>query len=815
MNLVLNDSTFNKNEGTRGGAVYAVNVHGGVTVTGGAFTENTAQYGGAMALRTETSPISISGTAFRSNKATASEGGALYITLAGETVNIGAGTSFTGNEAADKGGAVYFATLATGSASTVNITGTSGDKITFSGNKAAGDGGAVYGNVTGIANADFTSNQSTGNGGAISGNIGTVASSRFEGNSAVNGGAVYTNGMAATDTVFKSNTATDRGGAVISGDAGALLSFTGGSFESNTAGTRGGAVWGYRITADGTTFTTNHATGEEGGALLARADVTLTGVTASGNTAKKSGGFLYEMDDTATVTIGGDSSFGANTAGLHGGAIYAGNVTITGTGVPEMGTAGVPVTFTGNTAVGNGGALYLAEGAGNTISKARFVGNTAGKTGNESEPSGGAIYLTGTASQLTLTDSYFEGNTAGTQFDSDSTGNRGFGGALRNNGGTVTIDNCDFTLNKASRGCAVQSAQGTMTVTDSKFYKNTGLRGGGIIMKGGTLYVYRSEFRDNVVQFGGGVIGDMAELVKIDDHCTFTGNNASSNGGAIYNNIGKIEISDSVFTGNTSSQGAALNFYNDYATVTNCTLSENIAHVRGGAISVRNSHDVDIINCNIIGNSVNGTDSTDNGGCGGGIYSNGNTSVYQSLIAGNNTAVAGAGVYHEAAYSLVIDWSTLCNNTAVSAANGSDLYVTSNYSPAISASIVGSAHNTRSYSSYGTHFTDCVIQTVTGGYSESNCEWFSDLSEVFVNAAQGDYRLISGSPAIDLVSSGSAVNPPANDLTGTVTRPQGDAYDAGAYEFVPSPAELPYSDTADAAFASLDDDDLAVDFGAF
>ena len=78
-----------------------------------------------------------------------------------------------------------------------------------------------------------------------------------------------------------------------------------------------------------------------------------------------------------------------------------------------------------------------------------------------------------------------------------------------------------------------------------------------------------------------------------------------------------------------------------------------------------------------------------------------------------------------------------------------------------------------------------------------------------------DYHLVAGSPAIDLVS--SPTNPPATDLDGNV-RPAGTNYDAGVYEFgavPPSPAELPYSDAADAAFASLDDDDLAVDFDAF
>ena len=823
MNLTVNNSTFDQNTGTRGAAIHAVNVHGGVTVTGSTFTNNTAsEYGGAMALRTETSPITITDTAFTSNKATGSEGGALYIALAGETVNINGTTSFSKNEAAASGGAIYFSTLATGNASTVNITGTATSPVTFSQNKAlGGDGGAIYGNVTSVTNASFAQNSATANGGAITGTVGTVTSSVFDKNSAVNGGAVYTNGMTAVDTDFTNNTASDRGGAVISGDASALLSFTGGTFENNTATNRGGAVWGYRIDADGTTFKTNHATTEEGGAIFARAAVDLTGVIASGNTAGKSGGFLYEMDNSAIVTIDGASSFSSNVAGLNAGAIYAGNVQIAGEADdPDQGTTGVKVVFSSNTAVGNGGALYLAEGGSNTISNARFVDNTAGASGSQANPSGGAIYLTGTNAQLLLSDSYFEGNKAGTQFTSDSSGTRGFGGAIRNNGGALSVTGCEFTENSASRGCSIQSEGGTVIVTDSEFHHNTGLRGGGIIMRVGNLYVYDSKFHDNDVRFGGGLLGDSAAVFKVDG-CQFDNNNAAEFGGAIYHNLNAAEITDCTFTGNTSAQGGAVNFYNDSdVVIKDCTLTGNTATGRGGAIFVRYSSNAQIVNCVITGNEVTGNASTERSGYGGGVYVYGNTTITQSLIA-DNTAKTAGGVYAEGSYTLKVDWSTLYNNTGSSSASGTDLYCNLYRAPTVNASIVGSAYNSYSSNySYRTAFVDSVLQTVSGGYTASNCQWFSDPTLVFVDPMNAtvtdrDYHLVAGSPAIDLVS--SPTNPPATDLDGNV-RPAGTNYDAGVYEFgavPPSPAELPYSDAADAAFASLDDDDLAVDFDAF
>jgi hypothetical protein len=62
---------------------------------------------------------------------------------------------------------------------------------------------------------------------------------------------------------------------------------------------------------------------------------------------------------------------------------------------------------------------------------------------------------------------------------------------------------------------------------------------------------------------------------------------------------------------------------------------------------------------------------------------------------------------------------------------------------------------------------------------------------LFTNAAAGDFSLQSGSPAFN---TGVTVAQVTTDFTGTVTRPQGLAYDIGAYEYVvptlPPPTEI-------------------------
>jgi parallel beta-helix repeat protein len=55
-----------------------------------------------------------------------------------------------------------------------------------------------------------------------------------------------------------------------------------------------------------------------------------------------------------------------------------------------------------------------------------------------------------------------------------------------------------------------------------------------------------------------------------------------------------------------------------------------------------------------------------------------------------------------------------------------------------------------------------------------------NIDPKFINAAGGDFRLLSSSPAIDL---GSSINAPNTDFAGN-PRPQGTGFDIGAYEYI-------------------------------
>lgn len=226
--------------------------------------------------------------------------------------------------------------------------------------------------------------------------------------------------------------------------AGANLEVAKSTFAGNEA-VLGGAI---NVWSDGentvkiadSTFTGN-ATKSHGGAVYitgSQVKTTIADATFSKNTSGKLGGAL-QLSDAGETTIT-NTTFSENAAGTFGGAINATNTQV----VAEN------VTFEGNKAAsadGHGGALFVdGQGASYTQAGGKFVGNSAKKNG-------GAIRVQNGA-DLDLKNVVFDGNTAAnggavdtfkaddvTFTDTTFTNNQagGWGGALRINGGNVTI----------------------------------------------------------------------------------------------------------------------------------------------------------------------------------------------------------------------------------------------------------------------------------------------------------------------------------------------------------------------------------------
>ena len=311
------------------------------------------------------------------------------------------------------------------------------------------------------------------------------------------------------------------------------------NFVNNTA-KYGGAImnYAYGLVLDDSTFTNN--TAKIGGAIYNSADCFVVGnSTFANNTATSNGGVIFNYGIGFVV---GNSTFVNNSAADGAGAILNG-----GRGF-VVGNS----TFTNNTATSKGGAIYN-YGIGFVVGNSTFANNTA--------EDAGAVYNEGDNS--VVGNSTFVNNTA-----------TSIGGAIINNGKLV-VDNSAFEDNAAN------------------YY-------GGAILNNGKLVVDNSAFEDNAANYYGGAIFNWDDLQVTNS--AFDGNdilvrniramdNVDHGGAAIYNwKNGKLDISKSNFTNNIKNYKNGDRLVGAVATIGDATISDsyfvNNSGRWGGALSV-------------------------------------------------------------------------------------------------------------------------------------------------------------------------------------------------------------------------------------
>jgi CSLREA domain-containing protein len=157
------------------------------------------------------------------------------------------------------------------------------------------------------------------------------------------------------------------------------------------------------------------------------------------------------------------------------------------------------------------------------------------------------------------------------------------GGAMLNQG-SLNINNCILTANKAVQGGGIANSGGTLSITNSTFSNN-------------------AAHNENVATDGGAISNTITGTVNI-ENSTFSNNNGANGGGI--KNWGILEILNSTFSGNTAElHGGAINNAGT-TTVTNGTFSEN-GGTTGAGIFNGIGDTLNIINT-IIANSVTGND---------------------------------------------------------------------------------------------------------------------------------------------------------------------------------------------------------------
>jgi hypothetical protein len=370
------------------------------------------------------------------------------------------------------------------------------------------------------------------------------------------------------------------------------------------------------------------------------------------------------------------------------------NLTIAGNGATlERSTAaGTPpfailTAAAGNLAVsrlsfrnGSGGAISYQSGSSASgsivVTGGTFTGNSGGAINDDGSP-GGALTVTGTtftrnaggaindgdgyndAGPLTVTRASFNGDTGGAitdfgNYDSGSdtvtgstfTGNSG--GAINYQSfpegrpSTLVVTRSAFTRNTGSGITCSYYADCDLSVTKSTF---TGNAGSGISSGSQDIQmtVSRSTFTRNTADLGGAIDIDSPQsgtLTATSD--TFTGNAATSGGGAIYN-FDYVAATDSTFTANSAPVGGGME--NEwYSDVAGSTFRNNRAESAGGGL-----YNDDQI-------SVTGSAFRENtAGSGGGIYqipagadnfgqSTPAITLTGSKISGNKAAANGGGI---------------------------------------------------------------------------------------------------------------------------------------------------------------------------
>lgn len=443
-----------------------------------------------------------------------------------------------------------------------------------------------------------------------------------------------------------------------------------------------------------------------GGAVLSRlTNLTVTGSDFSNNSAindpAASGGAIIQ-DKGGNLTVI-NSTFSNNTSIRAGGAIESNSpddITLTG------------VTFFSNTTTGppgNGGAMHITGAANSMISGSFVTKNTAANEG------GG---LWNGAGQMTITSTVISDNSA----NGDDAGASG-GGGIYNEGGTIITDeNTTITRNLATTGITgsgggVLVAGGTFTATGTKISSNQSNRaGGGIEVRNRTsdsspaiISLTNTSLDANITGVntgtgapgnGGGLHVSGASNVTVSNG-TVALNDASSEGGGLWNGTGTMNVSGAIIKKNmahgidadnggggifnndgtltvegadirnnladgTAGSGGGIFSTSGIVTISNTSIRNNSANRAGGGVEVIDGT-VDFVNVQLSNNDVNGVAGTPAPGNGGGLHVTGLSTAVTftgSTINRNEASREGGGLWNQAGSTLTIDTSTIDRNSA-------------------------------------------------------------------------------------------------------------------------------------------------------
>lgn len=261
--------------------------------------------------------------------------------------------------------------------------------------------------------------------------------------------------------------------------SGATANIAGVSFDGNVAGVPGAAIANAgTLRIAGSNFVGNHSD-MDGGAIASNGDLTIAGSNFNGNTATHRGGAIFVNGGHVEIA---DSIFSGNIAtagsGEGGGALFITSAQSSDT------FAVIRSVFSGNLSTkGGGGAIFHNSDVPLTVRDSSFQGNLAGTPVSDARP-GGAILSWGT---LTVSGSAFLNNGASNNGGAIANGDAGATdqGSPPSRHGVLTLSNTSFTANAAvEKGGAIAnlylSDGPTLTAKNVTFSANVAVTGGAL-----------------------------------------------------------------------------------------------------------------------------------------------------------------------------------------------------------------------------------------------------------------------------------------------------------------------------------------------
>ncbi len=276
------------------------------------------------------------------------------------------------------------------------------------------------------------------------------------------------------------------------------------------------------------------------------------------------------------------------------------------------------------------------------------------------------------------------------------------GGGIRNDG-TLTLVDAVLSQNTTDQdGGGLYNNNGTVSLQGGSVQNNMASLDGGGVANWGAIVVTNTSFSDNSARLGAGILNHSSSGATLDiTGASFTGNTASTSGGALRNGTGAATVvRDSVFEQNEASSGGAIALQDSQVEIYRSTIRDNTADSGGGGIS----SDSTLSDLRISDSSIYGNHASD----GAGIWSrDGDVSLTNVTLSGNIATGAGGGMLSSFG-SATLDNVTVTTNQASTAggitSNSAVVNLRNSVIAANTASIADPDLSGSTYRSLGSNF---------------------------------------------------------------------------------------------------------------